>query len=849
MMTPARTLARFSAPFFWMIAVLLALSVVSVSAQEASSADEGGQVRFMHAIPEAAPIDVRINGQLALTDLAFGEVSTYLNVPSGDHRVTVTPVGFTTAIWEQDLSVTPGDAATLIASSTAADRFEVYGDNLVPTPESVGRLLLVHAIDGGPTVDVTLAEDVLLNGALQPAGTVIATGMNDGDSFGTFDLPAQIYRVNVGPADGAPILTDVALPITAQTSVMAVVYGTPDAPRIRLLTAATEASADRSFVRFAHTLPGGPDVALNLNERPIVPLLSFGEATPHLPLPSGEQTIQVINADDESEVFSQTLTIPASGAITVIVTSGDEGPRLSSFTDTIGDLSPESARATLINAIPDARVSVSLDDGPPLAAEVVFDAMSTLTDFAPVQSALSANIALGDESGDINMPETTFYGGVYYNLIAIPGSALASPQVMVFPTSLTQSLVSAPGASTADVVQAEPTESAEDADTPPLVTPVPTIAPEPTAVAQPTVAPPQPTQPPVANQTDLPTAEINLNPDANLHLRQLPSADALSLGLAPANATLIVEGREGAPVALVEGNPPPPEAEDFEDPAAGLGPDEDLNPADTWLNVIYQTPDGGRVEAWVNALYLEVFNADGERLRLADLPTVGRNIPGERVNTAVAAPTPQQDEVTAFVTNLNPGVRLNVRRNPDVNSEVLTRLENGTELNFVGVDNSGEWTFVENELADGGIISGWVSSLYVDLRLNGEPVTLGDLQEREREENDGLFQIVPLDRRGEIRGEVEAVAVPTQDPFEDEFVAEVELNPDANLQFRRNPDASSESLGLIPSGERLVVTGRTADGQWLQTTYEGQTGWIASAFVALTFNERFVDVVDVPIAE
>ncbi|MDQ7033397.1 MAG: hypothetical protein Q9P01_00750 [Anaerolineae bacterium] len=124
------------------------------------------------------------------------------------------------------------------------------------------------------------------------------------------------------------------------------------------------------------------------------------------------------------------------------------------------------------------------------------------------------------------------------------------------------------------------TTIAADAATSPEVV---EATPPPVEVAQATPAPQQAT----VGGDGVVTAQVILDPSANLQLRQYPDPNSLSLGLAPANTTLVIDGREGRPVALVDGQDPPPEAEDFVDPINSLGEDEDLASDTTWLRVIY----------------------------------------------------------------------------------------------------------------------------------------------------------------------------------------------------------------------------------------------------------------------
>jgi uncharacterized protein YgiM (DUF1202 family) len=104
--------------------------------------------------------------------------------------------------------------------------------------------------------------------------------------------------------------------------------------------------------------------------------------------------------------------------------------------------------------------------------------------------------------------------------------------------------------------------------------------------------------------------------------------------------------------------------------------------------------------------------------------------------------------------------------------------------------------------------------------------------------------------RGAVTGGAQVGPLPTPNPIKDAFVAQpTALNPDASLNLRRTPDINAEVIAKIPANTAgVIVTGRTIEGDWLQTTFEEQSGWIASQFVTLTFNGVQADVLDVPVS-
>jgi uncharacterized protein YraI len=215
---------------------------------------------------------------------------------------------------------------------------------------------------------------------------------------------------------------------------------------------------------------------------------------------------------------------------------------------------------------------------------------------------------------------------------------------------------------------------------------------------------------------------------------------------------------------------------------------------------------------------------------------------------------------------LNPDARLNVRRTPTTDGEVLARLQLDTVLELLGflditsvsedvaegtptptpaptqVFEEIAWVLVSYNPPEGGTITGWVSTQFVQFFWNGARVDVDELFERE------LIELVDATIIGRITGNAQQAEIPTPDPLKDVYLAQVLLDASANLQFRRSPDAQSESIGLIPSGTQLIISARSPQGDWLQTSFEGQTGWVSSQFVSVTFNGALVEVTEIPVA-
>jgi hypothetical protein len=785
-------------------------------------------IRFVHVVPGAAAVDIFTDGQLTISNLDFGEASNYVKVPAQAHTVAVTQAGATTPLWEQEITPGAGSALTLVAASTEPLTFTVYEDNLDPLRLGQARLTAIHAVDGGPTLDLALTDG-------QPA----LPGLEYNQAAGTLDVPALLYEfvaVPSGESVDNAVTEVIPAALNSGTSYTLLIYGSANAPETLWLSAPVSAEPDSGFVRLAHGVIEGPAADVYLNDTLVAPSLEFGgNATEYIALPTGEYSLSFAVAGSEESLGGAEVSVDSGGYVTAVALGSPDTVSISLFDDDVTAINENESVFRLINAISgDAEVSLQLGDGTTLVENIApGEAGEAVVE--PGSEGVKAVVGSGESVSEFDLIGEV-YGGVYYNALAVDGS---DPQVVLLsPVSLAQTVTSAPSGTTlaaapsSEVVVLEPTaEVVAQAATATLaeVVPAPTEEPQ--------VVPAQVTPPP-ATPTG-PTARIVLDPGANLQLRQYPDSNALSLGLAPSGTILLVNGRQGEP-ALPEGATPDPSATEFIDPATLVPEDGDLIPEETWLHITYNTPDGGAIDAWINSLYVDLRNEDGDRMRLADLPMVPENQPGEARSTDITPPPIPEDRVVARVFNLDTGVNLNIRRTAETGGEVLERVGNGTLMEFLGLKESGDWVFVRYSPAGGGTITGWVNAIYVELLFNDQLVTLEELEARE------LLVFTPDDERGEVRGDVGGVVLPTIDPLRDAVVAEVTIDPGANLHLRLTPDSNGESLALIPSGTLLLVTGRTGESLWVQVEFEGVQGWVSSAYVRLTFNGARFELANVP---
>lgn len=794
---------------------LLVLGGTSAFAQ----AGTAGKVRFVHTIPGSPAVDVYVDNQLTIKGLDFGAASTYVNLPAGDHQIAVKQTGTDTQLWQQSVSAAAGTDQTLVAVAQQPPTFVSYQDDLNPVALGKARLTAVHAISGAPAVDLVLGS-----------GSAVLPGLEFGKKAGTIDVPANVYSLGVVPAGQTvdkAIVKPADFALSSGTYYAVVIYGTAEQPSTLLLAAPTGGDAGSGFLRVVHGVSGDPAVDVFANDTLLAPALKFGEATEHIAVPAGSYKIALRAAGSSTDLVTSDVTVDADKAVTAAALGTADKISVNVVPDNIEGIDAAQARLSLINGISDAKVSATLEDGTVIAKDIDFGSASSSVDVPP--SSQSISLTAGDNTA--SLPAQTLYGGVYYDVLA--ANRDGKPALFFLPTSLAQGIASAPAS--AQAVAAQPTSAAtEDA-----------AATEPAAQA--TEAPTEAAQPTTAPAENLPTGRIVLDPGVNLQLRQYPNPQALSLGLAPSGVILTVNGREGAPEPLPNATVNPT-ATAFIDPAQGLDPKQDLAPENTWLNVTYTTPDGGTITAWVNALYLDVRNPKGDKQRLADLPLISGNLPGEVKDTSVTPPPTGKPRVSVVVINLDATTNLNIRRTPDVGAEVLARVPNGTVMEFLGIKQERDWVFVRYTPQEGSAVTGWVNAQYLSYTFNNRAIKIEDLEQK------NLLTIADPTLRGETGEGATNVVIPTINPTKNAFIAVVTLENGANLNLRRQPDVNSEVIARIPNGTQLIVISRTGDGKWLQVTFEDQTGWIAprtdvAVFARLEKNGKEADIAEVPVVE
>jgi LPXTG-motif cell wall-anchored protein len=184
-----------------MFIVGMALFVFSL-ALPAAAQNNNAMVRVIHASPDAPAVDVFVDGQAALTNVAFKSVSDYLEVPAGEHKIAVAPAGQgeAAAVITANPTVEAGKAYTVAAVGLLANiQGQVYNDDLSAPADGKAHVRVIHASPDAPAVAVKVAD-----------GPTLIENLAFPNASNYLPVDATSYNLQVTPAGANDVVINLA---------------------------------------------------------------------------------------------------------------------------------------------------------------------------------------------------------------------------------------------------------------------------------------------------------------------------------------------------------------------------------------------------------------------------------------------------------------------------------------------------------------------------------------------------------------------------------------------------------------------------------------------------------------
>jgi predicted cupin superfamily sugar epimerase len=323
------------------VAVALATSgaplLLSTPAHAASAPAE---VTVVHGIPNT-PVDVYVDGKLALPDFTFGSVAGPLALPPGTYAIAIRAHGAAASsapVLSQRVAVTSGENASIVADLTASGSpaLSVFANPTTSVPVGDARVIVRHLAEA-PGVDVYAGTSKVAADLTNPnqATLVVAAGK----VAVSVDVTGTTTTV-IGPATfhflagRTTIIYAIGSAVGKTLTVAVQKYHVPQV-------------AAPAEVRVVHGIPNTP-VDVYVDGKLTLPDFTFGKVAGPLALPPGTYAIAVRPegaAPSSAPILSQSVTVTSGEDATVVADLTVSGsPTLSVFADPTAPVAMGDAR-------------------------------------------------------------------------------------------------------------------------------------------------------------------------------------------------------------------------------------------------------------------------------------------------------------------------------------------------------------------------------------------------------------------------------------------------------------------------------------------------------------------------
>jgi hypothetical protein len=415
----SRAVRNIAAVLLLLIGTLVAVLGVQKPARAQDVTEEDAAIRVVHASPGAPNVDVLVDGQPLVQDLAFGAATEYVGIRGGDHKVQVVPTGqgADAALIDTDLNVDGGDAYVFVAMDRLNDiEGKVFEVNLDQVDAGKARVRLINASPDAGGIDL-----------VETGGDEIFGGVDFKDATDYTDLDARSYSFDIRGDNDRMLLTGQQLALTDGDVYDIVALGQLADNSLALLPLVTKVSVpcaqvlgiqggeDDACVRIVHTAPGTADVDVYVNDSPIVQGLKFGTASEFVAVPGGDnRKIQVTAAGGtpgDGDLFDAEIDFDGRDAYDVFITGNPDDLKATSAKLDLSALAGGQARVRAVHTSPDAEgVDVVIAEGPKLFDGVDF---RDVTDTKTIDAGTyTLQVKKGDTvaiAGDVTFDPSTVY--------------------------------------------------------------------------------------------------------------------------------------------------------------------------------------------------------------------------------------------------------------------------------------------------------------------------------------------------------------------------------------------------------------------------------------------------------
>ncbi len=326
-------------------------------------------VRVIHASYDAPPVDVAVDGSVAIPDLDYREPSGYAQLPAGTRSIAVTPANATSpVVIAADLPLTEGASYTVLAVNNLSKIEPLVLTDAREPNANKAKVRFVHASPDAPAVDIKLNDG---------SGTALFPNASFKDATAYVEVNAGTYTFAATPAnDTTEVVIFDPISVSNGTVYTVVAYGTLDntdaydfGVRVFVDNNAGDGFVDMTAasaaVKVVHASPDAPGVALLVDNIQVnASALTFPDNTGYLPVTAGDRNFKVNVFGSSTNVINANVDLDPNSAYSVFAVNTVLNIEPLVLVDDLSAPAAGKAHVRFIHLSPNApEVDITLTDG------------------------------------------------------------------------------------------------------------------------------------------------------------------------------------------------------------------------------------------------------------------------------------------------------------------------------------------------------------------------------------------------------------------------------------------------------------------------------------------------------
>ena len=331
----------------------------SIAGLAACGADDDGDayVRILHASPDAQAVDVYVNGELQLSDVAFQDGTGYLKLSDGNANIELRLAGTDTvaASYAASLNSNAYYAAVAVNQASALD-ITVLDETDVVTDGDID-LRVLHAAPAAESTDV----DVYVS---EPDADLGATPQVDALSYLSNQIIEGVeddsYQIRVTADGSSDVIYDSGSVRVRDDAIVVAVNSEQGRSPVSLLVwsgpSATTLLDNTSELRIVHAVDTA-DVDVYTNGELYLEDVSYTDVTEYLVLKAGELPLTVVAADaaldddNNPSGLSTSLDLEKGESYTLVASGSSDDPDAATLIFLTDQRKPEDSSAAYLRYV------------------------------------------------------------------------------------------------------------------------------------------------------------------------------------------------------------------------------------------------------------------------------------------------------------------------------------------------------------------------------------------------------------------------------------------------------------------------------------------------------------------